>query len=47
MTAAERLGAAFMTAGLSYRITELYELDRAADEAVSTIPTHRRAHRAR
>ncbi|MFI7448173.1 hypothetical protein ACIBQX_11800 [Nonomuraea sp. NPDC049714] len=47
MTAAERLGAALMTAGLSYRLSALYELDRAADEAVSTIPTQRGAHHAR
>jgi hypothetical protein len=33
VTAAERLGAALMTAGLSYRITELFELDRSEDAA--------------
>jgi hypothetical protein len=47
MTAAERLGAAPMTAGLSYRITELYELDRAADEALPTIPIQRGVRHAR
>lgn len=31
MTAAERLGAALMTAALSQRVSELYALDRSED----------------
>lgn len=41
MTAAERLGAALMTAGLSYRITELYELDAREDAFEAFVPPQR------
>jgi hypothetical protein len=40
VTAAERLGAALMTAGLSYRLSELYELDLREDDAVH-VPAQR------
>ena len=47
MTAIQRYAAAYAIAGFSTRMSDLYELDRAADEALPTIPTQRGAHRAR
>ncbi|MER6942549.1 hypothetical protein ABT294_00875 [Nonomuraea sp. NPDC000554] len=41
MTAAERLGAAYMTVGLSQRVSLLAELDRADDEWNAFVPRQR------
>lgn len=46
MTALERWNTAYAIDGLSVRMSELYDFDRAEDEALSTIPAQRGDDRA-